>query len=280
MGRICRGIAISNAIRRKGLKYNYTILHSSVFGWLCDELKINHRQIPAEHPDQLAKNNYQSSVLFRLLIELKPDVLLVDLLWFPLVNFIDKLKCIKIFLCRQVVEDFFKIQTENLKLIFNPENYNHIFIIEPIKSFFKADYINPIVIRNRDEILSKTAAIKALNLEQNKKYCLFAYNYSNKQAKPYIKHYEYLEHEGYHLVYSSLFEGGIFPVADYYNAFDLVICGTGYNAFWETVYFKKNTIYINTFAKFESGKKRITECQNYTFEQNGTDQLLDIITGF
>ncbi len=35
------------------------------------------------------------------------------------------------------------------------------------------------------------------------------------------------------------YEGGIFPVVNYFNAFDLIICGASYNSFWEAIYLKK-----------------------------------------
>ena len=92
-----------------------------------------------------------------------------------------------------------------------------------------------------------------------------------------VNSYSYLEEEGYNIISSTNYEGGLFPAADYFNAFDLVICGAGYNSFWETKFFNKDTIIVPTYAQFESGERRINECSNYEFEENGADQLVDII---
>ena len=53
------------------------------------------------------------------------------------------------------------------------------------------------------------------------------------------KTYSYLEDEGYQMVYSTNYKGGLFPAVDYFNAFEMLICGAGYNSFWEAVYFDR-----------------------------------------
>ncbi len=75
----------------------------------------------------------------------------------------------------------------------------------------------------------------------------------------------------------DLNDGGLFLAVDYFNAFDLVICGAGYNAFWEAVYFKKEAIFVPAPRRFEDQKKRVHECQEHYFDTNGADQLVDIV---
>ncbi len=79
------------------------------------------------------------------------------------------------------------------------------------------------------------------------------------------------------MVYSTNYDGGIFPVVDYFNAFDLIICGAGYNAYWETVYLNKEAIIVPTHARFEDPQIRMAIGQDFQFEENGADQLVEIM---
>jgi len=73
-----------------------------------------------------------------------------------------------------------------------------------------------------------------------RKNCLIAYNGHPGDFERVEKEYSYLEREGYSIVATTNYrENGIFPVIDYFNAFDLIVCGASYNAFWEVIYFKK-----------------------------------------
>jgi len=266
---------MGNALKRNSIDCSYTILSSSSFAFLADA--FNHIEIPLEKAEDLSYAKHESSILYRTLLDLKPDILIVDLLWFPLSNFINKLSCKKIFLCRQVDDRFFSIPAEEGQLNFRAEDYDQILAIEPFKSSIKMKSINPIIIKNKNEIFSRKKAATELNLAEKDRACLLAYNGHPGDFKRVKKTYSYLEDQGYQMVYSTNYEKGIFPVVDYFNAFDLIVCGAGYNSFWETIYFKKEAIIIPTPTMFENQECRIQECQEYSFNENGADQLVDII---
>lgn len=274
-GRVIIGISIGNALKRKGIVPDFTILCYSEFAFLANDFK--HIKIKVENEIELSKENYKSSVLYNTIMEIKPDVLIVDHIWHTLHQFIDKLPFKKIYLATQVDNSFFTVPLKNQKLIFIPEDYNYIFSIEPFKSSIKMTPLNPFIIRNKNEILTKKDALLKLNLSSDKKNCLFAFNGHPGDFERIKKMYSYLEDVGYHMVYTTNYKSGIFPVVDYFNAFDLIICGAGYNAFWEASYFKKEAIVVPVPTKFENQQRRIDECIDYKFEENGSDQLVDII---
>ena len=274
-GRVVRGISIGNALKRNGIDCSYKILSSSSFAFLVDE--FNHIEIPPEKIDSFSNNNYGSSILHRTLIDLKPDILLVDLLWFPLSNFINKLFCKKIFLFRQTDDSFFSIPAADGQLNFRAGDYDQVLAIEPFKSSIKTKSIHPIIIKNKNEIFSRKEAANKLDLDERHKACLLAYNGHPGDFKRVKKTYSYLEDQGYQMVYTTNYEKGIFPVVDYFNVFDLIVCGAGYNSFWDTIYFKKEAISIPTPTKVENQERRIKECQGYSFNENGADQLVNII---
>ncbi len=274
-GRVIIGISIGNALKRKGIVTDFTILCYSKFAFLVDD--FNHVEIKVENEIELSKENYKSSVLYKTLMEVKPDVLIVDHLWHTLYQFIDKLPFKRIYLATQVDDSFFAVPLKNEKLVFNPGDYDFVFSIEPFKSCIKMTPLNPFIIRNKDEILSRNDALHKLNLSSDKINCLFAFNGHPDDFERIKKMYSYLEDVEYNMVYTTNYKGGIFPVVDYFNAFDLVICGAGYNAFWEVAYFEKEAIVVPVPTRFEDQQRRIDECINYKFEKNGADQMVDIV---
>ncbi len=277
-GRVAIGISIGNALTRKNITCEFIILSSSPFAYLAEVCGHKHLEIPPEDENLLSPGNYSKSILFNTLIEEQPDVLLIDHMWFTLYHFIDKLSCKKIYLSRQVITQFFDINLPSGSLTFDPEQYEKIIAIEPFDCDIPMTRINPCVLRNKDEILPRKSALEKLNLTAKGRKCLLAINGRPGDFVQNKNKYVYLENEGLDMFYTTNYaEDGIFPIIDYFNAFDLVICQAGYNQFWETKYFNKETIYETIPLHFTSMKRRIAECSNFYFKENGADQLVKII---
>jgi hypothetical protein len=276
-GRVIKGISIGNALRRKNISAEYTILHHSDFVVPWNDFQFT--KIPLEEDNRHSARNFSSSVLYKTLNDLQPDILLVDLLWFPFRHFISELHCKKIFLFSQVDDSFFSLPLAEGTVSFKPGDFDRVISIEPLPSDIPMIKINPLIIRNRDEILPREEALSKLNLNSNENNCLFAFNGAPGEFEEIKKRYSYLEAEGWSMVYSTNYKGGLFPAVDYFNAFDLLICGAGYNAFWEAIYFDKEAIIVPCPRRFENQQKRIELCQEYYFDENGADQLADIMMG-
>lgn len=276
-GRIVRGISIYNALKRKRIDAEYTILHSSDFGKLCDAFHINHIKIPLEDDVQLSPKNYEKSALFKTITKLSPDVIIYDLLWFPMYHFIDTLPCKKILLCRLVFDNFFIINTTYGKLTIKPEQFDMLLSCEPFVCSIPMNQINPIILRNKNEIYPRDIALDKLNLDGSEPICVYAFNHHPEDFGKHLKKYSYFKDIGYKMVYTTNYKGGIFPLVDYFNAFDYIISGAGYNIFWEVIYFDKEAVFENFAMKFSSTEYRINSCQEYYFEENGADQLVDMI---
>ncbi len=281
-GRIIQGVSICMGLRRMGINCEFLILSNASpdVASIADRLSVSHIEIPPEDSDQLNSRNYGASVLYLTLRELQPDILIVDRLWFSLHHFINRINCLKIFFTIQVSDNFFYIKLPcGSDISFCPEQYSRVFTIEPFNPPFHAEKLAPMIIRNRDEILSRDSALEKLGLNKNgRKYCLTAINYKPGHLELLEEKYSYLENEGYTLVRSTnLGGGGIFPAVDYFNAFDLVICAAGYTQYWETKYFNKKALYETLPLKFSSMDWRIRHCQDCSFQDNGCDQLAEII---
>ncbi len=276
-GRVTRGIAIFNALKRKQIDCSFLILCSNNFSHLLNIFNISHFEIPLEDEIELSKVNYKNSILYDTLITEKPDILIVDLLWFTIHNFINEIPCRKIFLCRQVFHDYFSIDFQGETITFNPEDYDYLFSIEPFNAPFEMTPLSPFVLRNRGEILSREEAAEKLKIDKGRKTCFLYCNGEPGEFQEIKDMFSYLEKEGYQVIYSSNYDKGLFPVTDYFNVADHVICGGGYNSFWETKYFQKDTIYIPAERNFESHEFRIQHNRDFTFDENGADQLVDFI---
>lgn len=275
-GRVVTGISIGNAFKRKGVPFEFTIVSGSCFSHLVTD--FHHVKIPLEEADALSKENYSTSTLFNCLKELNPDILLVDLLWFPLHYFINELQCKKIFLSRYVKDFFFSIDMPGKTIKFIPETFDTIIATEPFESSVRMRQINPIVIRNHNEILPRDEALKLLGISGSKPVGLFAYNGNPGEYEAIKKKYDYLEGAGYQMVYSTNYsKRGGFPIVDYYNGIDFIVSGAGYNSFWETIYFDKEAVYEPVKAIFGDQERRIRECSSFSFSENGADQLIDVI---
>ena len=280
-GHIVLGLSVYNGLSRRGLDCDYTILTTGSFTRLADRFGVSTVTIPGENEKQLGPGKWEESELHAALSRLEPDILIIDYSWFTLHHFIDTLPCKKIFICRQIHDSFFSIPLKEGELLFRPSSYDKVLSIEPFESAIDFEHIEPLIIRNRDEILSREEARYALGItdSNDSRVCLFAFNGKPGEFEEKKKMYGYLEEEGYRMVYSTNFDGGLFPAADYLNGVDLLICGAGYNAFWEAVYFEKETIFVPVKRRFEDQRLRVETCSDYEFRRNGADQLAGIIEG-
>lgn len=276
-GRIVRGISIGNAIRRANTGWDYTILSLSPFAPLADILGHRHVELPPEDEDRLSEASCRSSALYDAIASLQPDVLLVDLLWFPMYHFIRDLKCKKIFLCHNVAESFFQIPLKDKTLYFRYDDYDRLIAIEPFKTRLPFDPINPLVIRNHDELLPREQALTGLGLDGNGRNCLIAINARPGDFERIRAKYAHLESDGYRMVFSSNYHDGLFPAVDYFNAVDLVVCNASYNQYWEVRFFNKEAVIEPIQGRFTSGAERMKFGKGFLFTVNGADQLVDVI---
>ena len=115
-----------------------------------------------------------------------------------------------------------------------------------------------------------------LGLEYTGKIALYAFSGNAEDHDRFMEQNPDIGSE-YQIVKASLYSGGLFPMVDYYNAFDYIICSGGYNLVWDAVYFKKKAKFIPVPVKFCDQRVRIKNAENYSFDVNGADQLVDIM---
>ncbi len=274
IGRLIHGIAIGNALKRRGITCDYTMIHSSSRGHLAEG--FDQRWVPVETEDDLAPGRFLRSVLYKTISKLKPDILLVNHQWFMVHHFIRDLPGQKIYLSDQAFDDHFTVPLPGGPLVFDPARYDRVLAIEPFSSAVPMDRINPLIMKNRDEILSREEALSALGLDGAGKVALYSFSAYEEDYDRYLEKYSYLGKE-YRLFYSSTVRGGLFPIIDYFNAFDLLVCGAGYNQVWEANYFRKKAHFEALDVQYSDQRRRIRASESFTFVENGADQLAGII---
>ena len=207
-GRLVTGMSIGNALLRKGVPCTYTIVHSSDLGHLAEDFKT--AWVPVETEDDLAPGAWRKSVLYKTLSKLKPDVLLVHHTWFMVHHFIRELPGIKLYLSDQASDDHFRVPLDTGELMFDPGHYGRVIAIEPFESSIPMERVNPLVLRNRDEILPRSTALKRLGLDGTKPVALYSLSGSPEYFDRLREKYAYLEKEGYDVVYTGTWQEGAF----------------------------------------------------------------------
>ncbi len=274
-GRLIYGISIENAFRRRGIDVNFTIISYPVKFLLGR--KLNHIIVPYEPENELSRETFQKSAIYKKLKKLKPDVLLVNHLWFTLYHFLDDLPCKKIYLSDSVEDRFFRIKLGDSAIKFTEMNFDRTIAIEPFKSGIPMEEVSPLLQRNRDEILERGKALDFLNRDGSGKLALYGLDGHPYETEELRKRNKELEREGYDIIRPTDYGADIYPVADYYNALDLLICGGGYTQVWEAVYFGKEALFEPKKLRFSDQSDRVRRAENYQFTENGADRLVDII---
>ncbi len=277
-GRIVQAMSIFNALNRKSVQCDFVIVSSTEQAKLAERFGIRHIEIPLEDETVLTRTNYSNSELFKTLTNLNPDILIVDRMWFSLHHFIQELDCKKIFFSIQVRDNFFSIQLPRETLRFDSSQYDRVLAIEPFESVVEMEMINPLLIRNREEIFDREKAVQMLGVSGRKPVCLIALNYKEGYFEKLKDKYSYMEDQGFEVIATTNIKGGgIFPIVDYYNAIDLVVCAAGYTQFWEVVHFNKDALFETFPMHFTDLQWRIDNCRQFHFEENGADQLVEIM---
>ncbi len=275
VGRLVTGMAIGNALKRKGVSCKYTIIHSSPFGHLAEN--FNTLWVPVETEDDLAPGKWHRSVLYKTLRKLKPDLLIVHHQWFMVHHFIEELPGKKIYLSDQALDSHFRVPLPSGAIAFEPGSYDKVIAIEPFRSAVPMETVNPVILKNHDEILPRETALRRFGLDGTKPVAFYGLSGRPEYFERFKDKYAYLENEGYDVIYSGTYQGGLFPVVDYFNAVDLLVCGGGYNQVWEANFFGKKALFEILEANFSDQKLRIEASEAFSFDVNGADQLANII---
>jgi hypothetical protein len=211
----------------------------------------------------------------------EPDVLVVDLVWFLAQSLMDRIGCPTVLLMRSVTDAFLEFASGEMRLRFDASEFDLVVSIEPHAVVGAGVRTEPLVLRNPDELLSREEAAGLLELRAQDRNCLILQNGEPGEFSRLAAAYSYLEDAGYRVYASTNFDQqGVFPAVEYYNAFDFIVTGAGYNSFWECVFLDKEAVFVPMPRVFEDQRERVETCSDYHFEVNGADQLVRLLREF
>lgn len=275
-GHTARGIAIHHALQRAAVNCEFVMVGTLGMPELAESQGIRTIPLDPESFEGLSEQRFRTSPTFVTLRNLAADIVIVDLAWFATHRVVGALPGRSVLLLRQVAEEFFGYVHNDRLVELDPSVYGQVVAIEPWPLPFPAVQIDPIVIRNADELLPRGAAAVALGLDPDQQTALITTNGKPGEYEELCNTYSYLG-DAYQLFCSSNHHGGIFPLVDYFNAFDFIVCSAGYNAFWEAVYLEKPAVFVPNPRRFEDQSWRVEQCQEYRFSGNGADQLVRLL---
>ena len=275
-GRLAVGCSLATALRRSGHAHSFHAIAAHEFLPLLDQLGISHTEIPFAPEPGSPEARRRDEELLRLIDGLRPDVLVVGQAWYDAHPILAELTCRKVILFFQASAEYFRIPTLDDDMVFEPNQYDLVCGIEPWEWPIPCMVIEPMVLRNHDEIHSRADAARMLGIDPDRPTALVATNGLPGEFDSLRQLYSYLDDE-YQVVYSTNYADGLYPVVDYFNAFDFIACAGGYSAFWEAVYFGKDAVFVPQQRNYEDQAWRINNCQEYEFTRNGADQLVELL---
>ena len=271
------GISLALAFRRAGLNVSFSAVTNNQFPEIArgyiDVIPV----APEPHLFLVADKKTQ---LWKALRKLRPDLLIVFGSWLPVYPLLPDLDCMKVLLMRQTNEPFLRARIgpgEELRI--NPENYDLALNCEPNFELPGFEHIHPIVIRNRDEILSREEARNRLGVPGGRKLVVIARNgYEGELEDLLARHTGAGDGDEWHRVVTTNKDGGgIFPLADYAAAIDLLVSGGGYSTFYECRYFGIPAELEAFPRNAEDISWRLRTNADYTFDVNGADEFVEMV---
>ena len=276
-GHIVRALSVLFGLRRAGVDCDFQLLCDSDFGVLAEPYcGVSWLKLQPE----LHLRDARRGELFLFINELDPDLLIVDGTWAPILPFIGYLRCPKLIIFRYYAAEWFSFRLPGGETVrFDPSTYDAAFSTEPNFSMPGLASIDPLVIRNRSEILPREEARKRLGAQAEQKLIVVAHNgFAGELEK--IAAQEFGEGAETKVVVSSNAGGeGLFPLCDYAAGIDLLIAGAGYSSFYESAYFKIPTRFIPQERRGDEQAWRVARNEGFSCDLNGADRLAGIIAG-
>lgn len=273
-GDLVTGLALAEGFRRAGLEVDFTILSNNEFGSLADGI-ARFVRVPVE--PHLFLVNDRRTRLYREIMRIRPDLLIVFGSWVPVLPYLDEIDSSTVLLLRQCNDPWLSLRLPGGQVVpINPEAYDLALSCEP--GFLPPGFspIEPVVIRNRDEILSRDEARSRLGVPEGKRLCVIARNGYDGELEALLDRHSAPGDEWHVLTMTNRDGSGVFPLADYAAAIDLLISGGGYATFYETRYFGIPAQLEAFDRNAEDIGWRLRENAGYEFDVNGADQFVQM----
>lgn len=291
-GHLARGIAIERALARVSSKAELTIVAPPSPFTIADRPSC--RAVAMDPMELYDRKRAPKSLLAETLVDLAPDVLVVDMFWAPLLYVLPLLapRTEAWLLVRKVPADWFTGPPGHR---FDRAQYARILAIEPgLDGGVVDETIDPIVLVRSEEAKRRGSLRARLGLatdaplvvvehagsvdEQRE---LVARAVARTKAPPHVftlsrrdqvanaSSFEATHHDG----------APFFPLAEWLGDADEIVTGAGYNAYWETrlLGLDSRTVYVPFARPLDDQAWRIEAHRAFVPRDNGADTLVKML---
>ncbi len=206
-----------------------------------------------------------------VLLDFKPDFVLVDQFWMPLVRILPKLDCEAWLMLRWCPPIWLEGPAE---VPFQAEQYSRILADEPFDLPAITHEIDPTVICNPEQMHPPEALREYCGVREGQKLILAMQAGVEGELNDIAQTID-------GVFFSPSFERDpdLFPFAPWLLGADEIHTGAGYNAFWESRWLGvfDRTVFHPFKRPIDNQFWRVERCSSHPVEENGADVLADEI---
>jgi hypothetical protein len=269
-GHLVRGIAIGRGLARAGFTGGYRMFGPPLPFPVARER--GDYEAVAIQTDLALRDRHlaQTSDLAQRLQSFAPDLLLVDLFWAPLYWVLPSLRCEAWLLVRTCPPVWL---TGPPAAPFRPDAFDRIVGIEPISHPLLDDVIDPIVVANPGECRPAAALRKRYEVPAEARLTVVAH--AGERGEAAVLAATAAQGEG-RVVQLDLFDPAApFPAAEWLAGADRIVCGGGYNSWWEAHWlgYAGRTTFLPFRRSIDDQAARLREFHGFAMRDNGADVL-------
>jgi hypothetical protein len=265
-GHLVRGVAIGRALARRGFTGEYRAFGpprpypaAARAGYEPLAIAEDELRDPSRAPE---------SEVAAALAAFRPDLLLVDMFWAPLRHILPLPGCECWLLVRVCPRAWL---TGTRETVFAPRQFRRTIAIEPFRHAALREMVDPVVVSNAEECRPPEALRQRLGAPPDRPLVVVMHaGVAGERAQIEAAA------DGEHVVGFDLFdEDALFPLAEWLPGADRVLCGGGYNAFWEARWlgYADRTRFTAFPRKIDDQAWRLATCRSYPMRANGADTL-------
>jgi hypothetical protein len=277
-GHLVRGIALGRGLARAGFAAPGDVYR--MFGpplpFPVARERSDYEPVEVQNDRTLRDRHLaQTSDLAQRLHAFAPDLLVVDLFWAPLYWVLPTLPCDTWLLVRTCPPVWL---TGPREMPFDPDAFDRIIGIEPL-GYPQLDLvIDPVVVANPDECRPPGALKERFGIPAGERLTVVAHAGERGEAAVLA---EQAAGEG-RVVRLDLFAPSApFPAAEWLSGADRIVCGAGYNAYWEARWlgYAERTAFVPFRRSIDDQTLRLSAFRDHVPRANGADVLARWITG-
>ena len=266
-GHLVRGLAIGRGLRRAGFTGAYRMFGPAL-PFALAERRADYETVEIRHDEALRNPRLAAgSEIARRLLDFAPDLLVVDMFWAPLYWVLPHVVCQAWLLVRTCPARWLQGPPA---APFDASHYERILGIEPIEAPELTDHIDPIVIANPEDQRPAGDLRRHLGLSPEARLELVVHAGERGEMR------ELRRVAGDDARELDLRDAeALFPAAEWLGEADRIVCGAGYNSFWEAHWlgYAQRTTFVPFARTIDDQAARLDRFGSHQPRENGADTL-------